>query len=103
MKRNPNVPEQPRQDLSAVDHHRCAWDSDGRRCNFPGTFTMSVLGSDRWYCHFHRGNKGEGIEGQRYAAMCVEKSRSMTVEQYLEVVMEKVYGKPAIEPIRKAA
>ncbi len=46
-------------DISGFDyntsHHRCAWESAGKRCFMPVGFSMGVVGKDKGYCTYHTG------------------------------------------------
>ena len=70
----------------------CSWISDGRQCRFPGIFSESTTGSDRWHCPYHRRSpdQAEGREiverSHRWAAL------PNRAEAYLEVRRRQVYG-----------
>lgn len=49
---------------------RCCWTSDGEQCEFPGSMSDAVQGSDRWYCPHHFRGKDPFI-----AAEIVERSK----------------------------
>ncbi len=38
-----------------TSHHRCAWETAGKRCFMPVGFSMGPIGKDKGYCTYHTG------------------------------------------------
>ena len=38
-----------------TSHHRCAWETAGKRCFLPAGFSTGVIGKDKGYCTYHTG------------------------------------------------